>query len=232
MRIAETHNLLTGRPDKQVMENVEKILAKGALVVAFQEAATYHAIIKSYARAYGYTVIYYKGRGRGMSSSVLLVKHGAALVSFGVMKIWRPWIGPRMGILWPGRTVPWAIVLINGKHVLFTSDHAPTGRNGNPLNRIAFRKFLKRHRKLYKKKLRIYRDLQFFFMGDWNCPASAKDARSVQRLLVDKLDAKVADPNGKPPIDYGVHNLNKTVVAEDGPRYGSDHDSASFTLAA
>lgn len=233
VRLAETHNLLVNRPVKEVRHNVEEILKKGAIVVAFQEASTYLGIIRELATTYNYRVIVHKGTGRGMKSSVLLVRLDAVTIETGVAKVWAPWIGPRRGIKWPGRTIPWAIVEVAGEKILFACVHAPTGRNSrNVLNRQSFRLFMRKLRRLYHRKLKVHPGLKFFFLGDWNCTAGDSGARSVKKLLVERLNARVANPHCSPPIDFAVHNLLKKVTATKGPDYKSDHDSADFVLAA
>lgn len=232
VRLAGTHNLLVNRPPKEVRANVEAILKRGSIVVAFQEASTYLGIIRDVAAVYGYRVIVHQGSGLGMKSSVLLVKMDSTIVETGVAKVWASWIGPRVGIKWPGRSIPWAIVEVAGEKILFACVHAPTGRNGNYLNRQAFRLFMRKLRRLYRRKLKVYKNLKFFFLGDWNCTAGDSGARSVKKLLVERLNALVANPHCSPPIDYAVHNLLKKVTANKGPDYNSDHDSADFVLAA
>lgn len=232
IRLAKTHNLLTGRNKKQVRDGVEELLESGDLVYAFQEANTYLALLRDLAHQYGYRMIVSSEAGRGMKSSVLFVKKTARMLESGVAHSRWTWFGPRLGIKWPGRSIPWAIVDVGDDVVLFACVHAPTGRNGLPANRISFRRFLKRLRKLYKKKLAHYPGLVYAFLGDWNCSAKDRGERTVKNLLIKPLDAKVADPKTKPPIDYMVHNFDEAVFAEGGPDYHSDHHSSSYVLAA
>lgn len=226
-----THNLLIGRPAKEVREGLEKIFAKDYLTISLQEAGTYLGIIRDLAKEHHYRVIVLTDGAKGMNSSVLLVKNTVELLASGVARSGADWIGPRRGIRWPGRPIPWAIIRVAGHLILVTSIHAPTGRNGLPLNRVAFRMFCRRLRRLYKKKLKTYPMLKFFFAGDWNCPAKANDKRSTKKLVTAKLDGWIVDPKCTPPIDYAATNL-LLVIAKKGPDYDSDHDSASFDLAA
>lgn len=232
IRLAKTHNLLTGRDKKQVREGVEELLQSGEIVYAFQEANTYLAILRDLAQKYGYRMIVSSDPGRGMKSSVLFVKKTARMLDSGVAHSRWQWFGPRLGIRWPGRSIPWAIVDVGDDVVLFACVHAPTGRNGQPANRISFRRFLKRLRKLYKKKRIYFPGLKFSFLGDWNCAAKDRGERTVKNLLIEPLNAKVADPHTKPPIDYMVHNFDEAVFAEGGPAHHSDHRSSSYVLAA
>lgn len=226
-----THNLLVGRPPKEVREGLEALLKKGFITVSLQEAGSYLALIRDLAKEYDYRVTVLKDGGKGMNSSVLLVAKSAELLASGVARSTADWIGPRRGIRWPGRPIPWAIIRYGGELILIGCIHAPTGRNGLPLNRVAFRMFCRRLRRLYRKKSKTYRGLKFFFAGDYNCPADAKDKRSAQQLLAKKLDGWIVDPKCKPPIDYAVTNLS-IVIGRKGPRHDSDHDSAEFQWAA
>lgn len=226
-----SHNVKVLRPHKQVREGLETIFEMDYLTISLQEIGGYLEIIRDLAAKYNYRLIVATNSGKGMNSSALLVKHHVERAASGVAKSRFPWKGPNAGIIWPGRAIPWAIIVVDGVMVLITSIHAPWGRNAGRMNRLAFRMFLRRLRKLYRKKLALYPGLKFFFPGDWNCDPKETGPRTVQKLLVKKLDGWVVDPKCTPRIDYGVTNL-PILIVEKRSDFGSDHDCWSTNKAA
>lgn len=222
--VAVSANLLVGRSARTVREGVADHLAHGAAVVAFQEASGYLGIIGALARTHGYREPIHAAAkaGKGMDSSVLLVARGVPFVASGTALVRAPWVGPRLRIRWPGRGIPWAVVALGtGGLTLVASVHPPTGRNGD--NARAFRRYMRRLRRLARKKARQYGATKVLYLGDWNCPVGARDKRSVRRLLAKRIGAHVVNCGARPPIDYAVTHLD--LRGETGPRHGSDHDS-------
>lgn len=222
--VAISANLLNGRPAREVRPEIADHLAQQARFVSFQEAGGYLPIIRDLAERYGYRVIAARNAGRGMNSSVLLIRKDVPLFGSGVMLVLVAWIGPRLGIKWPGRGIPWAVVIHEGRPVLVRAIHGPTGRNTQ--NKRSWRRYLRRLRRSYWRKAARYPGLKVLDLGDWNCPAGARDKRSVRRLLADPIKARVANPGSRPPIDYAVTHLD--LVGDVGPKFGSDHHSVRF----
>lgn len=222
--VAISANLLNGRPVREVQPEIADHLAQQARFVSFQEAGGYLPIIRNLADEYGYRVIVARGGGRGMNSSVLLIRKDVRLLASGVALVLVAWIGPRLGIKWPGRGIPWAIVLLDDHPVLVRAIHGPTGRNAQ--NKRSWRRFLRRLRRMYWRKVSMYPGLKVLDLGDWNCPAGARDKRSVRRLLAEPMHAHVVNPGSRPPIDYAVTHLQ--LVGDVGPKFGSDHHSVRF----
>lgn len=227
-----SHNLLVGRPPREVEHNIREILKLYPVSAAFQEAGGYLRIIRALADEYGYRVIVFKGEGKGMNSSVLLVKKEYKRLASGVAAVWRDWIGPRVKIRWPGRSIPWEVTEVDGSPVLFASIHAPTGKNGrNPLNKLSYRKYMRRLRRLYRRLKKKFPGLRVFYQGDWNCGVMDKDKLSVRKLVAERIGAHVVNPNSKPHIDFLVTHVHD-VDGKAGPRYKSDHDSTVYVEAA
>lgn len=222
--VAISANLLNGRHHDVVRHEIANHLAQQARVVSFQEAGDYLPIIRDLADEHGYRVIVARGGGRGMNSSVLLIRKDVRLIASGVMLVLATWIGPRLGIKWPGRGIPWAIVELDGDLVLARAIHGPTGRNAQ--NKRSWRRYLRRLRRQFRRKARAHKGLKVLDPGDWNCPAGARDKRSVRRLLADPIGARIANPGSRPPIDYAVTHL--AIYGDIGPKFGSDHHSVRF----
>lgn len=231
--VALSANLLNGRPTKAVRFGVDDHLAQGAQVVAFEEAGGYLPIIRDLRVEHGYwpPIAAKASAGRGMDSSVLLLARHVPVHAAGTALVRAPWTGPRRGIRWPGRGIPWAVAdLEHGdgplRRTLVASVHGPTGRHG--VNARAWRKYLRRLRRLARKKARQHGATHVLFLGDWNCPAGARDRTSVRRLLAGRIDARIV--RAGTPIDYAVTDL--PLVGRKGPRHGSDHPSVRFNRKA
>lgn len=222
--VAVSANLLNGRRMKPVLHGIDAHLSLAAPVVAFQEAGCYLPIIRDLRVEHGYRapIAARASAGRGMNSSVLLTHASTRQHASGVAFSRAPWIGPRLGVRWPGRGIPWAIVDLDGHRTLVASIHAPTGRNG--VNAVAWRAYLRRLRRLVRKKRKAHPGLKVLLIGDWNCPAAANDATSVRRLLADRLGLRIVRTGT--PIDYAVTDL--PLTGSTGPRYGSDHPSTRY----
>lgn len=228
--VAVSANLLNGRPVREVRHGVDMHLGLGAQVVAFEEAGGYLPIIRDLRVEHGYRapIAAKATAGKGMNSSVLLVHRDVPVYASGVALVSCQWIGPRLGVRWPGRGIPWAVTELDWglgrERVLVAAIHGPTGRNG--VNKLAWRRYLRRLRRMARKKARKHGATRVLYLGDWNCPDSAKDARSVRRLVADRLGLKVVKTGTRPPIDYAVTDL--PLVGVGGPAYGSDHRSTRF----
>ncbi|MDQ6524333.1 hypothetical protein RB608_12010 [Nocardioides sp. LHD-245] len=223
--VAVSANLRVLRDPEAVQVAVRKHAKLGAQVLALQEAGGYLPQVRGVAEHQGYRDPIHApaGAGRGMNSSALLVRDDVPVHAQGVALSRASWIGPRAGIVWPGRGIPWAVADLDGQRTLVASIHGPTGRNGD--NKRAWRKYMRRLRRLAKRKGRKYR-AKVLYVGDWNCPVGARDKRSVRRLLANRIGAHVVNPGARPPIDYAVTHLD--LRGETGPRHGSDHDSIRF----
>lgn len=225
--IAISANLLVGRHLKAVRAGVADHLDQGADAVAFQEGSGYRAIIRKEARAHGYRkpIVAHRRAGRGMDSTSLLVRDGVPLIASGVAKARGPWIGPRIRINWPGRAIAWAVVDLDGTLTVIEAVHGPTGRNG--INRYAYRRYLRRIRRVTRKKMRRHKATAFLIVGDWNCPDGATDKRSVRRRVAAKLDAQLVRTGTH--LDYAVTRGLGRLDGNTGPRHGSDHPSIRIT---
>lgn len=229
-------NMCVGRPARVVRAGLDDHLGRGALVVALQEAGGYLPIVRDLAREHGYRppVAARANAGRGMNSSVLLVAASLHLVASGVALSLASWIGPRIGIRWPGRGIPWAVVDLpiglSGRveRTLVASIHAPTGRLRE--NRRAWRRYLRRLRRLARRAELRHGATAILYLGDWNCGVDERDLLSVRTLLAKPLLLHVVDPGSKPDVDYAVTDL--PLVGTTGPRHGSDHDSTRYDWKA
>ena len=226
--VAVSANLLNGRPDSEVRPGVGEHLAQGAPVALFQEAGSYIDVMRDLRIEHGYREpsAAQRSAGRGMNSSVLMVRRDVPVIASGVALVSCQWIGPRLGVRWPGRGIPWKVIdlELDGRtyRTLVASIHGPTGRNG--INRLAWRRYLRRLRRLWRKKAKRYGATHVLYVGDWNCPADATDKTSVRRLLADRLGLRIVRTGT--PIDYAVTNLPLNGV--EGPAYGSDHPSTRY----
>ena len=231
--VALSANLLVGRSHRAVRPGIADHLRRGALVVAFQEAGGYIPVIRDLAAQHGYRapIVAPRSAGSGMDSSVLLVGRDVPMHASGVALVRAPWTGPRLKIRWPGRGIPWAVVDLDlgaGMicRTLVASIHAPTGRL--TVNTRAWRRYLRRLRRLERRLCLRYGATHVLYPGDWNCSAAARDALSVRRLLAERLDARIVRTGT--PIDYAVTDL--PLVGQKGPKHGSDHHSVRFTRKA
>jgi hypothetical protein len=230
--VALSANLLVGRRRRRVRQAVRKHLRRRAQVVALQEAGGYLELIDDAAEKEGYRrPIHAKpSAGRGMNSSVLLLRDDVPVHAQGVALVREPWTGPRIKIRWPGRGIPWAVADLDvaGQvhRTLVASIHGPTGReNGNTR---AWRRYLRRLRRMARRLARKHGATHVLFIGDWNCPATAVDELSVRRLHADRIDADIVRTGT--PIDYLVTDLD--LDGEKGPKRGSDHHSIEGKAAA
>lgn len=225
-------NLLVGRDPFAVRAAVRQHAKKHAQVLALQEAGGYLPQVAAVAARHGYQEpIHAPAKaGRGMDSSVLLVRDDVPVHATGTALVRAPWTGPRRGIVWPGRGIPWAIVdlTLGGRvyRTLVASIHGPTGRLAG--NRRAWRRYLRRLRRMARRLTRRYGATDVLFIGDWNCPADADDRTSVRQLLADRIGAQIVRTGAA--IDYAVTTL--PIRGRRGPARGSDHPSTRYMLAA
>jgi hypothetical protein len=226
-------NLLVGRDLDAVREAVDACFALEAQVVAYQEAGGYDGPIDKRAEHRGYRKpLHARPRdGRGMDSSVLAVREDRPVHASGVALVRADWIGPKRGIRWPGRGIPWEVVDLEIDNriyrTLVASIHGPTGRLRQ--NARAWKRYMRRLRRLRRRLAHTHGATHFLFMGDWNCPASARDALSVHALLVSRIPGARIVETGT-PIDYAVTDL--PLDGRKGPKNGSDHHSVRFTRKA
>lgn len=232
MTAALSANLEVNRSPHVVREGIDDHLAQHAVAVAFQEGSGYLGIIRDLAGEHGYRppIVAGKGTGRGMDSSSLLIRSDIRLIAAGAALVMAAWIGPRLRIKWPGRGIPWAVIdLPIGTRIertLVASIHAPTGRLRD--NKRAWRRYLRRLRRLYRRTQLRYGVTAVLYLGDWNCPQGDTDPTSVRRLLAERIDARIVTTGT--PIDYAVTDLPLTGTT--GPSHGSDHRSVRFTWKA
>jgi len=233
--VAISANLLVGRSHKAVRPGIADHLGRGAQAIAFQEAGGYLPVIRAQAAQHGYRapIVAPRSAGTGMDSNVLLIARETPIHASGVALVRAPWIGPRVGIRWPGRGIPWAVCDLahpSGPtyRTLVACVHGPTGRHG--ANSRAWRRYLRRLRRLARKKTRQHGATHVLYLGDWNCAAGATDRTSVRRLLAKRLDLHIVRTGTRPPIDYAVTDL--PLRGSGGPRHGSDHRSIRFNWKA
>jgi hypothetical protein len=230
--VALSANLLVGRPRRRVRRALSKHLKRRAQVVALQEAGGYLELAADVAASHGYRPPIHaeKSAGRGMDSSVLLVRDDVPVHAQGVAVVREPWTGPRLRIRWPGRGIPWAVADLDldgtTYRTLVASVHGPWGYDRG--NARSWRRYLRRLRRMARRLAERHGATHVLFLGDWNCPATAVDDLSVRRLLADRIDADIVRTGT--PIDYLVTDLD--LVGEKGPRRGSDHHSIEGRQAA
>jgi hypothetical protein len=216
-------NLLVGRPPKRVRRAVRRHLRKRPLVAVFQEAGGYLGLLREIAEHRGYRVIVAPAdSGRGMNSSVMLVRSDVDTYASGVAKVYAPWVGPRLRIAWPGRAFPWAVVDLDGTRTLIVDVHMPT--EGRGINRLAWAACKLRLRHMANRLAKRHGATAVVFVGDWNNRHDDTSRTSIRRMAKRHGFDVV---KGGSPIDYALAR-GIALVGIPGPARGSDHRSTTY----
>ena len=185
-------------------------------VIALNECGGNWRAVKRIAKNHGYRII--TGRGAEGASSALLIRNDVKVLDHGLIAVDAPWVGPKGGEH-PGRTFPWATVVLDGQERAEVAVHLPWSQGRNPEAFVRCLDALK----AFGRNMHVPVE----FLGDWNVRSRGRTAA----VFAQAVRGHVVH-TGDPLIFAIVGNDVLRVVGVAKTREGSDHPYAVLRDAA